>query len=49
MQVSGRALQRIWDLGKVSKEGQEVNGTGKTLRQEELDEERERTRYNERR
>lgn len=43
-QMSGRALQRTWDLGKISEEEQEVNRTGKTLRQEEMDEEREWTR-----
>lgn len=39
VQKSGRVLQRIWYLGQVSKEGEE-NTTGKTLRQEKLDEER---------
>lgn len=43
-QMSGRALQRTWHLGNISKEGGEVNRTRKTLRQEKLDEEREWTR-----
>lgn len=42
-QMSGRALQRTWTWVRSQKNG-EVNRTGKTLRKEELDEEREWTR-----
>lgn len=44
VQMSEYSLQRIWDLSQDSKEEQKVNRTGMTLRQEELEEERERTR-----
>lgn len=37
VQMSGRALSRIWNLSQDSKEGQGVNRTGKMLIQEELD------------
>lgn len=36
-------MQRLWDLDKAPEEGREADRTGKTLRQEELDEKRERT------